>query len=77
MLLLIVLLLVAGIGVVLARMLLSPKEGPAAVSPIETELPLPQVTTSLQTPSVVVTERPEKEDPESILYQYLYEQVDG
>lgn len=76
-LLLIVLLLVAGIGVVLARMLLSPKEGPAAVSPIETELPLPQVTTSLQTPSVVVTERPEKEDPESILYQYLYEQVDG
>ena len=77
MVLLIVLFLVIGIGVVLVRMLLSPKEGSAAASPTETELPLPQVTTSLQTPSAVVTGRPDKEDPESILYQYLYEQVDG
>ena len=77
MVLLIVLFLVIGIGVVLVRMLLSPKEGSTAASPTETELPLPQVTTSLQTPSAVVTGRPDKEDPESILYQYLYEQVDG
>lgn len=76
-LLLIILLLVVAIGVVLVRILLSPKEGPASVSPAETGSPLPEAMTSLQTPSAAATEPPEEEDPEDVLYQYLYEQVDG